>query len=298
MNIKPVNLYSFSSQNKRRVPAGNINFLSGKLSYDTFFINMENYEKDKSWAQKITKVCDDITKMVENKEDFEKIMAIAASRTGRINTDKYIEDYMQRVKYDRHYEQTKAMITKFYSDTYGALKGKNSLVCCEISNSLKGKEYLKEYRDTCKKYPGFEFKVQSNDKYPDALTCFIKLLKNGTVRIYYGKENNKNPGYRNILIAKRAYEELINKENPGLNEIMETAATIQWLIAQSTPYNRGSASIANVVTKSLMNAYNIETGPFKKGKSPDYEAFYRNLDDYIKIYPSLFEKMPEFIQTS
>ena len=36
--------------------------------------------------------------------------------------------------------------------------------------------------------------------------------------------------------------------------------------------------------------------PIKEGKSFDFEAFYRDLDDYIRIYPTLFEQEPKFLQ--
>ena len=42
-----------------------------------------------------------------------------------------------------------------------------------------------------------------------------------------------------------------------------------------------------------MNCYNLRISPLKEGVSLDFEAFYSNLDDYIKNYPNFFEKYPK-----
>lgn len=48
------------------------------------------------------------------------------------------------------------------------------------------------------------------------------------------------------------------------------------------PFVRGSAAMADAYTKSLFEALNIQTTPWKKGIAPDFEAFITPLDEYSK----------------
>ncbi|MCQ2957915.1 MAG: hypothetical protein MJ180_03320 [Candidatus Gastranaerophilales bacterium] len=153
----------------------------------------------------------------------------------------------------------------------------------------RGYEYTQIYKKYFKNYSNGEFYVpKANEAYSNAITCKI-LIQESSVAIQTGKNNPANIE-TNLTLVEKAYKLLKEKKSPTKKEIVDTAATIQWLIAQETPYKRGSDSVANLFTRSLLDSYGIELSPLKAGVSCDYEAFYRDLDDYIKIYPTLFEK--------
>ena len=54
------------------------------------------------------------------------------------------------------------------------------------------------------------------------------------------------------------------------------------------PYTRGSAGIADCLTRSLYKALGEDVPIFKKGIGLDLEAFARNLDDYQANWDSFF----------
>ena len=93
-----------------------------------------------------------------------------------------------------------------------------------------------------------------------------------------------------FMIALKALGYSMNTSNE--DEINEACAKIQWLIAQSNPYLRGDDSIASTLTKAIYHSYDMKITPVKQGIGLDFEAFYSNLNDYIKKYPNFFEKTP------
>jgi len=94
--------------------------------------------------------------------------------------------------------------------------------------------------------------------------------------------------------AQKAFESLKQYKGKDLSEeniaaIYEKVGKIHWCIAQSMPFIRGSAAIADAFTKSLFEAVNIQTSPWKRSLSPDMEAFAIPLEEYSKKYRSFFE---------
>lgn len=55
------------------------------------------------------------------------------------------------------------------------------------------------------------------------------------------------------------------------------------------PYKRGSASIADALSKSILHSHGITFGRWKPGISPDIIAFFTTPQRFIEIYPELFE---------
>lgn len=72
-------------------------------------------------------------------------------------------------------------------------------------------------------------------------------------------------------------------------------AEIYFLLANTTPYERGSNGISDVYMRSLYKSLNIEMSAMKHGVSLDLEAFCVNLDDYKKNWLSFFENEPTVI---
>ncbi len=89
-----------------------------------------------------------------------------------------------------------------------------------------------------------------------------------------------------------------NPTNNNLPEINEKIAEIRWILAHSTPWERGSDSIANVFIRSLYKAMGIKSFPLKEGISLDLEAYCTNLDKYKKSFASYFDNEPEIVGLS
>ena len=84
---------------------------------------------------------------------------------------------------------------------------------------------------------------------------------------------------------------------PGtFSPILRQVATMHWLLAHAMPYLRGSAGIADMFTKAVLDAKGIEVSPWKPGLAPDLEALVTPLPQFIQQYASYFEKAPRWIR--
>jgi len=242
------------------------------LPKDTYFIRLFGYDRNMEWAEKMNRATYKLSDMISEKKDFCKILNGAETIVGNINNKngEYIENFGV-INIDK----------KIFS----------------IKRQGRGREYHQRYIDRLKDYIGLNEKYlpKSNEEYKDAQVCSIEMKDDDYIFPYavvvefphkYGSKGN-------LGLVEKEYNKLLSIENPTTNQILKTAATIQWLIAQDSPYKRGSDSIANLITKSLMHSYGIEISPVKEGVSLDFEAFYTDLDEYIEKYPTFFEKIPE-----
>ncbi len=230
-----------------------------KLKPKLFYIRMFDYPKNKDWAQKMVVLTANTSRLIEKKIDFNNLL-------------EYIEKNISIIN----------------GEDFACLKTKRQNGF-QIGKKKRGAEYYKKYYKKINLSGQNFFIPKTNSKYKNANTCMIKKddSKN-TIKILYGYCPNNN--FSNLDIIKNVYNDLLDIENPALGQIYEASATINWLLAQESPYKRGNDSIASVLTKSILRAYDVEIFPVKKGKSLDFEAFYRDLDEYIEKYPGFFEK--------
>ena len=92
---------------------------------------------------------------------------------------------------------------------------------------------------------------------------------------------------------KQAYK---TKDKAKLAEIHKKVAEIQWYLAHAEPYERGSAGISIVLTKTIYEGLNIQTSGWKKKIAHDLEAFVTPLEQFVKNYPHFFERKPHYIE--
>ncbi len=270
------NYYKFADNNSHKALPTKSNAISNVSNYDKisfasipanlYFVRMSQYKTNSLWNNKMSKATEIISSMIQKKADAKEIIHMAEYCIRTINgTGKTKKQFGVR---------------------------KNILGgCIDLINNpeKRGYEYLQRYRKYLDQCPDNTLLIpKSNQTYKQAITCRI-TANPISIAIMTGKNNPSNIK-TNLELVKKAYTILQGKKSPTKKEIVDTAATIQWLIAQETPYMRGSDSVANLLTRSLLHSYGIELSPLKKGVSCDFEAFYRDLDDYIRIYPTLFEK--------
>ncbi len=229
-----------------------------QLTYDkdVFFINMKKYKKNDAWADGMLDSVYKLSSQMSEGKDFSEILNTAEKTINGLNS--------------RMYGKKKMLYSLF------ALKKRG-----------RGAEYYTQYKDKLKH--NFILKPKANTEYEKANTCFINNFFNYILINYGWRRTNK---ISNLDLVKHAYEKLNTIKSPTIDDVNKTAATIHWLIAQECPYERGNDSMANLLTKAIYHKNEIKVSPFKESVSADFEAFYRDLDDYIKVYPTLFEKMP------
>lgn len=243
------------------------------LPLETFFIKMHEYGKNEQWAEKMNALTLNASKMIAEKQDFNSILGFIEKGIAEINSEK---DYC-----------------KFFGSK------RNSMKYFKLKPRGRGGEYYQKYLKLCEKNAAGEYySPKANEDFKDANVCKISSVSDylyiDTI-VLFRFDTVFDEAKSNIHLIKKAFEKLQNAKNPSEEEINKTAATIQWLFAQECPYSRGTDSIANVFTRALYNAYNMKVSPLKENVSCDFEAFGRNLDEYIKIYPDLFEQKPQKI---
>ncbi len=255
-----------------------------KITPECFFIRMKGYRKNYDWAEKMVEATHKVSDMIKSKTHFFDLL------------DCYICERISEINHSFLFGEKRTANSGYFR---GAMMKKGD-------DCWKGSiEYFNKYKQ---KLQGIDsndnprFVPKSNQNYPEANVCRITYEDN----VFSGIDKNKiiihygwiDDDYNfiensNLKLCQKAYTELLSKENPTEKEILETCATIQWLIAQECPFKRGNDSIANLLAKSIMHCYNLRISPIKEGVSLDFEAFYSNLDDYIKNYPNFFEKYPK-----
>lgn len=270
----------FYQQNKRTT--------FGKVEPEMLFIKIPGFDKDFNWANAMVKTID------------KTVGVITLGKTSLMNLlDGIKKDY---VKYFT--EKTAPKVQNVENVNYGVdRKG-------ELLTFLVGR--YNGYFDRAselvlKDYAIFDEEQICNTRLAD----FDKSVQ--LTKTFYNLENFEihwqHTDAQNIQkvmdYSSKIYEDISilrskllkgNDKEMLLNEINKKVAELHWYLANATPYEKGSAGIVDVLTKSIYESMNIQTSPWKKGLSPDMEAFVTPLNEFIEKYPSYFDSPPKFIK--
>ncbi len=280
ISIKPN--YTYNQHNNRQA----ISFK--QVSPEHFFIKMEGYAKNNNWGKLMTS-------LVESSKN--QVLESHANANDSI------------LHMGKEYNRIQGLLLGSWGEDFGILKDAK-----KEERPLKIGEYgkLKEYHEVCKKrleenYNKFSMVNEGSKKfksYQAQEQVDNKLVELTQIVGYFDKDKKVDIFYRHppvetykILINKieKILEDLKKSKNKKLtnedtNTIYEKIGAIHWCIAQSMPFKRGSAAIADAYAKSLFEGLNIQVAPWKEGLSPDMEAFITPLDEYSKKYKTFFEK--------
>ena len=256
------------------------------FSGNEFFINMTDYKKDEQWAKQMETLTYFTSIAISSKVDFDSILNQIERNVEFIN-----RTASGFINYDASFGIRRKM-----HHCFGILEGK------------RGSEYIERYNEKSKTKNAIieligktleMYCPKSNEEYNEANVSKIGIISRYGIgkellRVY--QDSVEKYTISNLSLVKKEFNKLRAMENPTAEEVLRSCAIIQWLIAQETPYQRGSDSIANVLTKAIMHANNIYISPLKEGVSLDFEAFDTDLDDYIERYPNFFEVRPYKIE--
>lgn len=95
--------------------------------------------------------------------------------------------------------------------------------------------------------------------------------------------------------ADSLYSKIKKDRSSNLNTTIDNIAELHWLLCQAAPFDRGSAGIADLITKSLFEAKRIQVSPWKKSIVPDLEALTTPLEIFKSRYASFFQKRPKYM---
>lgn len=95
--------------------------------------------------------------------------------------------------------------------------------------------------------------------------------------------------YKQILPFAKKYKETKTLSIDEKIKATENIAKIHYIISNITPFERGSAGIANIITRSLYKSIGLNLPATKKNIALDLEAFHLPMDTYVKQWHSFFE---------
>lgn len=243
---------------------------------ELFFIDVKGYGKNKIWGKTMANACEKTSELVLNKENFGNVVNKFIQETEEIqnkNLGMY-QNYgvLRNAVMDGYGNDTKQLMTPLYGNKYEFFANK-------LKNAGNGKlRYSKK-----------------SQEFPLALTTRVEFMQGE----YKDLSRLTHPsGCDNLLYAQEVYTKLIKTKNPSEKQINDSIAKIHWLLAQNTPWLRGSDSIANGIAKSIYRAYNMKLTPVKKGVSIDFEAFSRDMEDFVQKYTSFYQTKPKKFHTT
>ena len=80
------------------------------------------------------------------------------------------------------------------------------------------------------------------------------------------------------------------------DEVLSVVAELHWWLAHVSRYRRGSAAIADMSCKLVLEARGIAVPAWRAGIAPDLEAYVTPLGEYRAAYPTLFHQLPKEIE--
>ena len=286
MNITSLNFNSYKPKVKNnpnfsgiKIPHFPDFILSSKNNQSPFFINMDYYQKNQAWADKMLDLSETVSVQIKQKKSFNEVLNTILDGVKKIN----------------------------HSKLYGQYRHAPNGFCILEKQPNRGIEYFSRYKDVMKSNHTNYIKPKSNKEYPEANTCEIQLFNldgdSEAIQIDYGIYTNSlnQPLYdkcSNLELAEKEYNKLIQIKNPSLKQINKSCATINWLIAQESPFVNGSDSIAKLLTTAIYAAYNVKLSPPKKrisfldGKVGEYKETKRKAPN-----KPIVEKTAYFVDT-
>ncbi len=257
-NIQRIAFYGI---NRSEIPKKRSN---GKqqLSDNVYFIRLKKYKKDLLWAKAMNMLTYKVSDMISGGAKFSELIDYVSENLPLINNN---EAYGQRRK---------------------------SAGTFILNQNGRGQEYFEKYQSKIFDLEYCDYLItKSNFEYRNANVCKIESVdSDSAILVSYGF--NPVNKISNLSLAEKEYEKLKSINNPNEHQILKSTAIIHWLISQESPFERGNDSFAGIIAKSILHSYNMYISPLKEEKSIDFEAFYTDLNEFIKIYPELFEIKP------
>ncbi len=258
------------------------NLKSPKLKFkqEDFFVKIRGYGKNKVWAKKIKETADISTKMICNNTSFENILKYITAGVIKANSivkdlSKVLHSGILRIKREGW---------KNGSDWDGFD------LCTNYSNIKRYKTYQNRLDKTSinplkNPYKEIELTVPKIDKEEHYLQHADSKYVNKAINLICKKYSE----FKTKFNSK-------NVNTSQMEEINNSIAEIRWILAHSTPWERGSDAISNVFIRAMYKSLGIKSYPLKKGISLDLEAYCTELSEYKQKFPTFFEKPPEIIE--
>ncbi len=285
MNISYPIFVENSNYSKLRCNSG-ISYTSknnlGVLDFgkDDFFVKIKGYGKNEDWAREIIRAADNAVNLIKLRNSAETVLINIADGVRKANlfTGDLAKQKLtgllraQRSGWNSSSALSDLLITKYssaqncrYKVYYNRL---NEVYLNPLWNPYYnfGLTVVEHKKDV--KYLAHAESIYVNNAMDRVGTLYYKIINN-----FLGKPLSKD-----------------NMEN-----LHASIAEIRWILAHSTPWERGSDAISNVFMRSIYKALGIKMSPLKQNVSLDLEAYCTNLSDYKVKFADYFEKSPQIV---
>lgn len=256
----------------------NLNSPKLKFSRNDFYIKIRGYGRDNNWADKIIETADEAVKFIRKSLPFEFI--IKRITLGVTKANQFPHELAKR-------EHTGILRTK-------------------REGWISSSDWKHFYLTTNYEGPGFQRYSGYKDRFDKVLenpltnpykdiSLTIPVHKNNEKYLRHGEDEYVNNAFERITnLYNLILKNFVGKDvkEPDLKEINDLVAEIRWILAHSTPWERGSDAISNVLMKSIYKALGVKTYEPAKNISFDLEAYCTELNDYKKNFTNLFTHPP------
>ncbi len=262
---------SFTSKNNLKV----LDFCE-----DDFFVKIEGYGKNTGWAKEVIRTAENAVHLIKLRNPAETVLINIADGVRKANlfTGDLAKQKLtgllraQRSGWNSSSALSDLLITKYSNAQNCRYKVYYNRLNEVYFNPLRNPYYnfgltvVEHKKDV--KYLAHAESIYVNNAMDRVGTLYYKIINN-----FLGKPLSKD-----------------NMEN-----LHASIAEIRWILAHSTPWERGSDAISNVFMRSIYKALEIKAYPLKPNISLDFEAYCTNLVDYKRKFADYFEKSPQIV---
>ena len=281
MRIGSVNNY----QTNYYSPCFGVNLQSKKLRFknDDFFVKIKGYGTNSNWAKKIIAAADEAIELIRDNVEYESVLRYIAFRVrdanqSQLDIDKSKHTGILRVEREWWLCHSDWDSTNIIT-TYGRKKTNKYHKYADRFDYVEQHPLKNPYKDISLTRPRHHRDIGNYLEHADA--------KN--INSAFSHIHNIYDKLRVNYILKEAKKE-------DLEDINSSIAEIRWILAHTTPWERGSDAISNVFMRSIYKAIGIKTSPLKRNVSLDLEAYCTNLEEYKKNFASYFAHKPYIVE--
>lgn len=272
--------YSKLSQDSRLSFTSKNNLKVLDFCEDDFFVKIEGYGKNTGWAKEVIRTAENAVHLIKLRNPAETVLINIADGVRKANlfTGDLAKQKLtgllraQRSGWNSSSALSDLLITKYSNAQNCRYKVYYNRLNEVYFNPLRNPYYnfgltvVEHKKDV--KYLAHAESIYVNNAMDRVGTLYYKIINN-----FLGKPLSKD-----------------NMEN-----LHASIAEIRWILAHSTPWERGSDAISNVLMRSIYKALGIKAYPLKPNISLDLEAYCTNLVDYKRKFADYFEKSPQIV---
>ena len=218
-----------------------------------------NFKENGNWALKNKTIIDCTTRDIIAGEGFIKVLKDIGKGYGGISKNN---------KLKRGYPRISPMMS----------------TPCDDLNYREYQKCFNKYANIKRKSPFPDIELTQIYSLDDYLVMFHPQKDNIDKVLEHAKEN-----YTSVMkyVQKRVNGEKLNIEE--LKTAEDNIAQIHFLVTNALPFERGTAGIANILTRSMYKALGIDLPAVKHNVALDLEAFCQPLEEYKKNWNNFFE---------